>query len=153
MIATLVLTAAIVTSTIPMDGEAPLPQPIQIGAKDHDGPSLYQGRHYSPRHEKVRRCIRHRESDNDYRAVSRTGRYRGAYQMSPELGIGASWMIQRDLRRAGYGENAKRTGALLRSHPINQWHPYYQDKAFWLVWDHGKGRAHWAATVPGTGCF
>ena len=62
--------------------------PIQVGPKTHDSPiSLYQGRHYVPRHNAQRVCVRQRESKNDYRAVSSTGRYRGAYQFSPELAV------------------------------------------------------------------
>ena len=130
------------------------PEPIMKGPKTHNSPiSLYQGRHYVPRHNHIRLCIRHRESRSDYRAVSRTGEYRGAYQMTPALGVGAGWMIQKELRRTGTPKReALYIGRQLRAYPINQWHPHYQDMAFWLIWDNGKGAFHWKATVPGTDC-
>ena len=128
----------------------PNADPIQIGYKTHPSPiSLYQGRHYVPEHNDKRLCIRQRESRHDYRAVSSTGKYRGAYQFSPELGVGAAWMIQRELKRQGVQE-AEAIGEDLRSHPVNQWAPVFQDMAFWLVWNDGKGARHW--DVPGERC-
>lgn len=133
----------------------PSQDPIQKGPKTHRSPvSLYQGRHYVDRHNAKRICVRKRESKHDYRAVSRTGKYRGAYQFSPALAIGAGWMIQRELIATGTPrERARQIGQRLRKHPMNQWRPFWQDMAFWLVWDGGDGRRHWRATVPGTGCF
>ena len=133
----------------------PQGDPIQVGPKTHNSPvSLYQGRHYVERHNRKRICVRHRESKHDYRAVSRSGRYRGAYQFSPELARGAAWMIQAELRATGTPKReAIRIGRELRAHPMNQWAPFFQDLAFWLVWDQGEGRSHWRATVPGTSCW
>jgi hypothetical protein len=133
----------------------PISDPIQIGPKTYESPiSLYQGRHYVPQDNDERLCIRQRESKHDYRAVSATGRYRGAYQFSPELGVGAGWMIQRELKRQGVPDDqAEEIGRDLRAHPVNQWAPVYQDMAFWLVWNDGEGRGHWNHTVPGTGCW
>ena len=128
----------------------PIADPIQIGYKTHPSPiSLYQGRHYVPGDNDKRLCIRQRESRHDYRAVSSTGKYRGAYQFSPELGVGAAWMIQRELKRLGVSD-AEAIGEDLRTHPVNQWAPVFQDMAFWLVWDDGKGARHW--NVPGERC-
>ena len=128
----------------------PIADPIQIGNKTHPSPiSLYQGRHYVPGDNDKRLCIRQRESRHDYRAVSSTGKYRGAYQFSPELGVGAAWMIQRELKRQGVPD-AEAIGEDLRTHPVNQWAPVFQDMAFWLVWDDGKGARHW--NVPGERC-
>lgn len=130
-----------------------LPAPIHIGEKIVDGTSLYKGKHYMKRHEKNRRCIRSRESNNHYHAVSASGKYRGAYQFSPELKDGAAWMIQIELKQTLGKTRAQIIGRTLRKHPMNKWAPYWQDRAFWTIWDKGEGRAHWAATVPGTGCF
>jgi len=131
------------------------PDPIQTGPKTHDSPiSLYQGRHYVKRHNDERICVRQRESKHDYRAVSRTGKYRGAYQFSPALAVGAGWMIQKELRATGTPKRqAIKIGRALRSHSMNKWAPFWQDFAFWIVWDGGEGRSHWAATVPGTDCW
>ena len=128
--------------------------PIQKGAKRHDSPiSLYQGRLYDQKQNKTRLCIRQRESNHDYRAVSRGGSWRGAYQMSSGLGVGAGWMIQKELIKTGTPKHqAREIGKRLRSHPVNQWRPLWQDMAFWVVWNNGKGAHHWKATVPGTGC-
>lgn len=133
----------------------PKADPIQVGPKTHDSPiSLYQGRHYVKRHNDERLCVRQRESKHDYRAVSRTGRYRGAYQFSPELAVGAGWMIQKELIATGTPKPvARHIGKRLRSHSMNKWAPFWQDFAFWIVWDDGQGRSHWRATVPGTGCW
>jgi hypothetical protein len=110
-----------------------LPEPIQKGEKYHPSPvSLYQGREYVKRH----------------------NTYRGAYQFSKALKNGAAWMMQKSMRRNGVSaKQAKRIRKELQAHPMNQWHPYWQDRAFWTIWDHGDGRFHWAHTVPGTACF
>ena len=52
--------------------------------------SLYQGKWYMPKKEAVRKCIIDRESNFHYKAVSRGGIYRGAYQMNRALAIGVS---------------------------------------------------------------
>ena len=130
-----------------------LPGVVDKGPKPHDGTSLHRGVKYSPRHEKMRRCIRARESNNEYRAVSPTGKYRGAYQFSPALKRGAAWMIQNQLRSTHGKETAVRIGRELRSTPMNQWAIYWQDRAFWTIWNMGEGRSHWKATVAGTECW
>lgn len=130
-----------------------LPDVVDKGPKPHDGVSLYQGPKFSARHERQRRCIRDRESSNEYRAVSRTGKYRGAYQFSPALKRGAAWMIQKQLRSTHGRTLAVQIGQQLRATPMNQWHIYWQDRAFWTIWDHGAGRFHWKATVAGTECW
>jgi hypothetical protein len=94
-------------------------------------PSAYVGRHYSPRHESTRRCIVRRESGGNYRISSPGGRYRGAYQFNPGLARTAA-------KRMGRSD--------LVGRPINTWSRFEQDKAFWVIWDHGRGRGHWAST-------
>jgi hypothetical protein len=90
--------------------------------------SAYIGKYYSPRHESTRKCIVRRESHGNYRIVSRGGSYRGAYQFNAHLA------------RA----TAKRMGRsdLVRK-PFNHWSRFDQDKAFWTVWNHGRGRGNW----------
>lgn len=131
-----------------------LPATVAIGEKEYQGGSLYRGEYYSKRYEDERRCIRDRESNNRYNAVNRTGKYRGAFQFSPELAVGAGWMIQKDLRENGMDKStAKQIGESLRDTSMNKWHPFWQDYAFWIVWDHGDGKAHWKHQVPGTACY
>jgi hypothetical protein len=94
-------------------------------------PSAYIGRHYSPRHEATRRCIVRRESGGNYRIASPGGRYQGAYQFNPALARATALkMGRRDL--AGT--------------PMRRWSRFDQDKAFWIVWNHGRGAGHWAST-------
>ena len=133
----------------------PQVNPIDPGPKTHESPiSLYQGRHYVERHNHKRICVRQRESKHDYRAVSRTGRYRGAYQFSPALARGAAWMIQADLINTGTPKRVARgVGQQLRMNAMNKWAPFWQDYAFWIVWNDGDGRFHWRHTVRGTGCW
>ncbi len=104
--------------------------------------SLYQGKWYMPRHEERRRCIMKRESNANYEAVSAAGLYRGAYQMNRALAIGATWLMQREVRRE-MGEEGLKIVRSLREVPPNKWNRYWQDRAFWTIWSHGKGKHHW----------
>jgi hypothetical protein len=74
--------------------------------------SLYQGKWFMPKREKVRRCIVKRESGANYRAVSAGGRYRGAYQMNRRLAVGASWMMQGEVRNPAVEPLLARSGVL-----------------------------------------
>ena len=91
-------------------------------------PSAYIGTKYSPRHERTRRCIVRKESGGNYRIKSRSGYYRGAYQFNPNL-------ARVTAKRMGHPKLANRS--------IHTWSRFHQDKAFWTVWNKGKGRGHW----------
>jgi len=104
--------------------------------------SLYQGKWYMPGKEDIRRCIMNREADHNYRAVSAGGLYRGAYQMSRALAIGATHMMMSEVRRE-MGEPGVAMVKRLREIPTQQWNRYWQDRAFWTIWRDGKGRNHW----------
>ena len=103
-------------------------------------PSLYQGKWFKPGHESVRRCIMMRESNANYRATS--GTYHGAYQMSAALARGATWMMQKEVRRE-MGEEGVKIVQALRSTTPNTWNRYWQDRAFWTIWRDGAGSGHW----------
>jgi hypothetical protein len=103
-------------------------------------PSLYQGKWFMPGNEDVRRCIMLRESNGNYRATS--GTYHGAYQMSSALARGATWMMQKEVRRE-MGEEGVRILEALRSTTPNTWNRYWQDRAFWTIWRAGAGAGHW----------
>lgn len=105
-------------------------------------PSLYQGKWYMPKKEDVRRCIIDREANHDYRAVSAGGLYRGAYQMSRQLAIGATHMMMPEVRRE-MGEPGVAMLKQLRKIPTQQWNRYWQDRAFWTIWRNGNGKHHW----------
>jgi len=119
---------------------------VERGQKLSNGKSLYTGRWYDRADEKIRVCIRWHESRDAYGANTGTGKYRGAYQLSTAMAVGAGWMVQRELRRMLPKSAAVQIGKKLRATKTNNWAAYWQDMAFWLVWDHGAGRDHWAAT-------
>ena len=121
-------------------------------AKDLHGfmKSLYQGKWYMPNKEAVRKCIIDRESNFHYKAVSRGGIYRGAYQMNRALAVGVSWMMQREVRKEMGADGLKLVRAL-RSTKTHLWNRYWQDRAFWTVWRKGKGSRHWG--VGATMCI
>ena len=85
-------------------------------------------------YEGTRKCIVRRESGGNYRISSPGGRYRGAYQFNAGLARATAYkMGRRDL--AGK--------------PISSWSRFDQDKAFWVVWNHGRGAGHWGGTRHG----
>ncbi len=103
--------------------------------------SLYQGKWYMPKKESIRRCIMDRESNHQYRAVSAGGMYRGAYQMNRALARGASFMMQKEVKKQM--PEAVSQVRKLRKIPTQQWSRYWQDRAFWTIWRKGKGKHHW----------
>jgi len=103
-------------------------------------PSLYQGKWFMPGKEDVRRCIVLRESHANYRATN--GTYHGAYQMSRALARGATWMMQKEVRRE-MGEEGVAILKALRKTSANNWNRYWQDRAFWTIWRDGAGAQHW----------
>jgi hypothetical protein len=122
--------------------------PIKGGQKLFDSPiSLYQGRKYVEEDNRLRYCVRYRESRHAYGANTGTGKFRGAYQFSRKMGVGVGWMIQKELRATGMSKHqAFYIGHELRSNPVNKWAPFWQDMGFWIVWDEGDGADHWSDT-------
>lgn len=112
--------------------------------------SLYKGKWYMPKKEQVRRCIMKRESWHNYRAVSRGGHWRGAYQMSKPLARGATWMMTKEVRRE-MGAEGVAIVKDLRKRPHQTWNRYWQDRAFWTIWAKGDGKHHWRG--GGKNCF
>jgi hypothetical protein len=104
--------------------------------------SLYRGKWYMPNREDTRRCIIDREANFNYRAVSRGGLYRGAYQMNRRLALGATHMMLPEVRRE-LGEPGVQALRQLRRIPTQQWNRYWQDRAFWTIWRNGRGKSHW----------
>ncbi len=103
-------------------------------------PSLYLGKWFMPGKEDVRRCIVLRESHANYRASN--GTYFGAYQMSAALGVGATWMMQSEVKKE-FGDEGVKIVQLLRTMTPNKWNRYWQDRAFWTIWRGGAGSQHW----------
>jgi hypothetical protein len=107
-------------------------------------PSAYVGSFYDKRFEKKRRCIQFRESNGSYTVRSANGKYLGAYQMNPGLGRAVTFLMVRSLRAEVGAAQASTLLAALRARPVNRWSRYWQDRAFWTIFNHGKGAAHWA---------
>jgi hypothetical protein len=90
--------------------------------------SAYVGSYYDKRYEGTRKCIVRKESGGNYRISSSSGRYKGAYQFNSSLANSTA-------RKMGRPD--------LVNKPMNTWSRYDQDKAFWTVWNHGKGASNW----------
>lgn len=104
-------------------------------------PSLYTGKWYKPSDEDRRRCIVLRESHANYRAANRSSSARGAYQfLDRQWRHSLVWMMLDDEHK---GSPLRPILRALRDREISQWNRYWQDRAFWTVWRHGKGAHHW----------
>ena len=100
-------------------------------------PSLYEGKWYHEKWEDERKCIMRRESHYNYRATNSSSSAAGAYQfLDSQWRDGLVWMMLDE------GGNMKEIKSL-RNKPINKWSRYYQDRAFFTAWRHGKGAKHW----------
>jgi hypothetical protein len=90
--------------------------------------SAWRGKYYNPRWENVRKCIVFRESRGNYRVKNKHSTASGAYQflISTSNGV-AKTMKRRDLV-------GKRAGTWTREE---------QDRAFWTLFNNGKGKGHW----------
>lgn len=111
--------------------------------------TAYTGHYYRVKPaEGFRKCVAWRESRNTRTAVSRGG-HRGLYQMTPELGVGAAWMM-----RMAPGERISRAQRVrLQSMPITSWSRYWQDRAFYTVLNArgpASGWRHWY--LSGSAC-
>lgn len=109
-------------------------------------PSLYRGTFFHPRVERVRLCIVERESEGFYDVRSHDGYY-GAYQMSPELAKGATWMMLPEAKRLLGPDRARELMERLRETKANDWPRYWQDAAFFTIYNWegvASGSAHWA---------
>jgi hypothetical protein len=104
-------------------------------------PSLYEGKWFMPNKESIRRCIMDRESNFNYRAVG-AGTYFGAYQMNRGLAVSATYTMEKEIAKELGAEGVALVKAL-RKTPPNTWNRYWQDRAFWTVWNNGKGKNHW----------
>jgi hypothetical protein len=120
-------------------------------AEDLSGsmPSAYRGEFFYKDQESLRKCILGRESSARYTAVSATGKYRGAYQLSPEMWQGVTWMLIAEHAEHWGRSDTREMLKRLRSLPVNKWNRYWQDAAFYTVlnWEYkGSGASHWDST-------
>jgi Transglycosylase-like domain len=106
-------------------------------------PSAYIGSFYDSRSESRRKCIVKRESNGVYDVRSGNG-YFGAYQMTRGLAKGATYRMYATLAHEVGKTAALAITAHLRAVGANHWSRYWQDRAFWTIWNHGKGAGNWA---------
>lgn len=92
-------------------------------------PSTWKGKGYDPRWENVRKCIVKRESHGVYTVKNRYSSAMGAYQF-----LDKSW-------RVPLAKKLKKNN--LKHVPIRRWSVFDQDHAFWVAFNHGKGKRHW----------
>lgn len=114
--------------------------------------SLYKGKFFRSGQESLRKCILVRESSGNYKSISTSGKYRGAYQFNPDLARGVSYMFAKEHKKLLGKEKAKEILDKLRTTPISKWNRYWQDAAFYTVvnWDKtGSGLTHWDSTRYG----
>lgn len=90
--------------------------------------SAYIGKHYKPGYERTRKCIVRKESGGNYRITSPGGTYQGAYQFNAGLARATA-------RKMGRSDLARK--------PMRTWSRFHQDKAFWIVWNNGRGARNW----------
>ena len=113
-------------------------------AKDMMGyeDSLYQGKWYKKKWEKIRKCIMYGESRFNYRSANKTSSARGAYQfLDRQWRDGLVYMLLEESRESKDGLSKKIKS--LRNNPIHSWNRYYQDRAFFTAWNNKKGMKHW----------
>lgn len=110
--------------------------------------SLYRGEYFTPTTEPLRACIVKRESEGRYDVRGGGGnRYFGAYQMNDDLADGATWMMLDEHKGVLGAQAARSLMDELRETPVTKWPRYWQDAAFYTIfnWEGpGSGAAHWA---------
>ncbi|MFN8159192.1 MAG: peptidoglycan-binding domain-containing protein [Candidatus Nanopelagicales bacterium] len=106
--------------------------------------SAYIGSYYDKRFEAKRRCIVNRESHGYYTVRSANGMYNGAYQMTASLGVGVTKKMLSSVAAEVGASTAASLMAKLRTTTPNRWSRYWQDRAFWTIFNHGAGASHWA---------
>lgn len=82
-----------------------------------------------PHVEKIRKCLLKRESEGRYSIVDPSKRWFGGYQFA----MVTSNTAARRMKRPD-----------LVGVPANKWSPADQDAAFYVIYDCGRGRKHWA---------
>lgn len=109
--------------------------------------SAYTGKWYAQKWAETRKCIMDRESNFNYRAKNPNSSASGAYQF-----LDSQWRDSLVYMMLEEAESMSERRAIkeLRKNPIWKWSRYYQDRAFYTAWRHGKGKHHWAPTEEGT---
>ena len=159
LVALLVLMAAFLVALLataqPARAETFPPAPLALSSDPSQAgirPSTYTGDFFDAVDEPYRMCVVYRESRGNYDSVN-SANHRGAYQLSKALGVGAAWMMTAELKRM-FPERWELIRDTLRDNVVSRWSRFYQDMAFWTVWNWEgprSGRHHWAHR--GTRCI
>lgn len=104
--------------------------------------STYTGKYFAPNREQYRVCVVQRESGGNYDEP--TGSFTGAYQMTYSLSQGAISTMLPEIRST-YGSEGVEALESLRGVPIHRWPRFWQDAAFWTIFNFGAGWRHWSA--------
>jgi hypothetical protein len=122
-------------------------------ARDLSGvePSMYRGLHFDKTDEPMRKCIIMRESNGIYKITGGGnldgkpgGDYQGAYQMTPDLARGVTYMMAKESKKTDDGLLSEARS--LREKPANKWSRYWQDRAFYTILNYegdNSGAKHW----------
>lgn len=112
--------------------------------------SAYTGKWYAQKWAPIRKCIMDRESNYNYRARNKTSTAQGAYQfLDSQWRISLTHMMMDEARSLSERQAIK----ALREYPIAKWSRYWQDRAFYTAFRHGKGKHHWKTTEGGPECI
>lgn len=131
-----------VISLLPMSSEYAAAHSVEATDRKGFETSLYQGTWYSPKWRDVRKCVMKRESHYRYSARNKTSSAMGAYQFLDRVWRDSLvWMMLKESNDTN--DNLQSEARKLRNKPIAQWNRYWQDRAFYTAWQHGKGKAHW----------
>ena len=122
-------------------GDAPWTSPE---ARDMVGYRLstYTGKYYDKRFEQYRLCVVQRESGGRYGESSSA--HIGAYQFSYSLAASALRAMRSEIEDV-YGRPGLAALDRLDGKPMYTWNRFWQDAAFWTIFDGGRGWSHWSA--------
>jgi hypothetical protein len=106
--------------------------------------STYTGTYFDRRFEQYRLCVFQREGGGSYTLVYRS--FHGAYQFG--TAYNSPSRVASRLRAElidTYGVAAERELNRLASTPISRWNRFWQDAAFWTVFNRGAGWRQWSS--------
>lgn len=113
----------------------------------HTRDSSYRGDFYRPGQEEFRKCIVERESNGHAWSRSKSRTYQGAYQMSNDLWVGATYMMTAELKRDYGSRIGKLIARELRTIPASKAATRWQTQAFYTIlnWEYDySGKSHWS---------
>ena len=122
-------------------GDAPWTSPE---ARDMVGYRLstYTGKYYDKRFDQYRLCVVQRESGGRYGESSSA--HIGAYQFSYSL-AGQALRSMRPEISAVFGRSGLAALDRLDGKPMYTWNRFWQDTAFWTIFNGGAGWSHWSS--------